>query len=126
MVWAIFGLAVVAIGMTATFTGLYVAELNKRHKAQSERLSYELALAGSRSTEEGLQAQAARMGAQMGILRRALKDTEDAFADNGVDSAALRHKLDRVLSEALSDFDQSAGEGGGAVSAPTEAKPADG
>jgi len=116
MVWAIFGLAVVAIGMTATFTGLYAVELKKRHAAQSERLTYELALKSSQDTVEGLKAERGRYSAQESILRRALEECEDALADSGGGSAALRAKLDGLLSGPLPEDSDGPGEGGGAVS----------
>ena len=67
------------------------------------------------------------MTAQMGVLRAGIKKAETDLVDVvGNRPDVIRANLDRLLSEALSDFDQSSGEGGGPVPAPPEAKPAEG
>lgn len=114
MGWAIFALAIVCLGMVATFVGLYASELKKRYKAQSERSTFEIALTEANKTVNSLKGQETSYEKRLLVLRKHVEELENALANSG-DAGAIRARMDKLLSEALSESGEGSSGSPGSV-----------
>ena len=105
MAYAILALSLASLGLVTTFVVLYTREMSKRHKAELDFKTLELAHKQAVQTVGSLKSERQRLKNQITVLRGQAKELENELAKTGT-SDTIRKLLDKLLSEEMSENDK--------------------